>query len=93
VKRKLIEAAPSPEVARMLLAAPKKGAEFSALKWGLVSVAVGIGLVIIQLAELIDSEAMATGVLFLAGGIGLLIYYAIATRLLRKESAGEDIVM
>jgi hypothetical protein len=89
-KLKLIDAAPPTEMMRMLLSTPRPGPELGSLKWGIVGVAVGTALLIVHLTEMTDSDAMTAGVLVLAGGIGLLVYYGIATRILRNAPRSDD---
>ena len=49
----------------------------SNLKWGIVSVALGIALAIIQVTELTSEEPLTFGLGFLAAGFGLLAYYGL----------------
>ncbi|MFT4799108.1 MAG: TctA family transporter [Candidatus Azotimanducaceae bacterium] len=49
----------------------------SNLKWGIVSVALGTALAIIQMTELTSEEPLTFGLGFLAAGFGLLAYYGL----------------
>ncbi|MCH8278107.1 MAG: hypothetical protein IIC12_04155, partial [Proteobacteria bacterium] len=49
----------------------------NSLKWGIVSVSIGISLVLIELLKLSADEPMAYGLVFIFGGGGLLVFYAI----------------
>lgn len=55
----------------------------NSLKWGIVSVSIGISLVLIELLKLAADEPMAYGLVFIFGGGGLLVFYAI--KMLRGE--------
>lgn len=49
----------------------------NSLKWGIVGVSIGISLVLIELLKLSADEPMAYGLVFIFGGGGLLVFYAI----------------
>lgn len=89
-KTKLIEARPSEEMVRALFGMREDRGIFSALKWGLVVVGVGLGLVVVQVFPADFSDPIAYGFLFLFGGSGLLAYYLIASRRARKDAGGES---
>lgn len=55
------------------------------LKWGIVSVAIGLSLVLIELIDLSGDQAMTYGIVFIFGGAGLLCFYAI--KMLKGEEA------
>lgn len=87
-KAKLIEARPSDEVVRALFEKPRDPALHSSLKWGIVIVSVGLGLVVVQtLGDDWFNRPTAYGVMLVFGGAGLLLYYWIASR---KTSSGRD---
>lgn len=79
VRRELTAANASPELVEKLLAAPAENAE-SSLKWGMVSVAVGLSLFGIQLLDLDEGDPLSFGLVFIFGGIGLLLFYMIKSR-------------
>lgn len=59
----------------------KKDSRQSALKWGLIILFAGIGLIIIDAMNLDGDEAMPYGIEAVSISIGFLIYYA----LIKKE--------
>ncbi len=68
----------------------------SAMKWGMVLVAVGLAIIIGKLMVLIpglaisrhDDETFIFALMFIMGGLALIIYYAMATRAMKK--AGDN---
>jgi hypothetical protein len=85
-KRKLVEARVSDDVVRTLF---RKGSDpeiFAALKWGIVLVALGVGLMVTQYLPSRFEEPLAWGVVLVFGGAGLLAYYAVARALLRRDA-------
>jgi Na+/H+ antiporter NhaD/arsenite permease-like protein len=86
-KRKLIEARVSDDVIRTLFRKESDPEIFAALKWGIVLVALGLGLVVSQYLPSGFEEPLAWGVVLVFGGAGLLAYYAIARALVRRDAA------
>jgi hypothetical protein len=80
IRRKVLDQRVSDELADAILnknvAAPSA---LSALKWGLVVVAIGGALVLVQLLSIDADEPLTFGLLFLAAGAGLVAYYMIAS--------------
>ncbi|HEX6091527.1 MAG TPA: DUF6249 domain-containing protein, partial [Gemmatimonadales bacterium] len=79
IRRRLIAAGNSGDIARML-AASAEDRVGGALKWGIVAVAAGAALVIIQLLPYERDEPIVLGIILLFIGIGLLVYYSMARR-------------
>lgn len=79
IRRRLIAAGNSGDIARML-AASAEDRVGGALKWGIVAVAAGAALVLIQLLPYERDEPIVLGILLLFVGIGLLVYYAMARK-------------
>ena len=81
IRRKVLDQRVSDELAEAILknnaAAPSA---LSALKWGLVVLAVGGALVLVQLLSIDADEPLTFGLLFLAAGAGLVSYYLIASQ-------------
>ena len=86
-RRKLIEARVSDDVIRTLFRKENDPEMFAALKWGIVLVALGLGLIASEQLHLSFQEPMAWGVVLVFGGGGLLAYYAIARALVRRDAA------
>ena len=87
-KRRLLQARVSEDVVRALF---RKGYDpelFSALKWGLVMAALGVGLVIVQLLPVRASEPLALGVMLISAGGGMLAYYLFVTAVLKADPRG-----
>lgn len=87
-KRRLLQARVSEEVVRALF---RKGYDpelFSALKWGLVMAALGVGLVIVQLLPVRASDPLALGVMLICAGCGMLAYYLVARMVLDADPRG-----
>ena len=47
------------------------------LKWGILSVLIGVAFAVIHVLNLDADEAMTYAVMFIFGGGGLLIFYAL----------------
>ncbi len=87
-KRRLLQARVSEDVVRALF---RKGYDpelFSALKWGLTLAALGVGLVVVQLLPVRASEPLALGVMLMCAGGGMLVYYLVATAVIRADPRG-----
>ncbi len=90
IRRRLIDAGVAPELARAIAGAPKEDPGlYSALKWGIVTGAVGLGLILIQFLPYRSGEPIVLGVLLVFAAGGLLAYYASVRRLVhRREGDG-----
>ena len=86
-KRKLIEARVSEDIIRALFRKESDPEMFAALKWGIVLVSLGLGLIVSQQLHASFQEPLAWGVVLVFGGVGLLVYYAVARALLRRDAA------
>lgn len=81
-RRRLIAAGATPELTAAVLAPlPADPELFSALKWGLVTAAVGVALIVVQFLPYRPDEPIVLGLVLLGGAGGLLAYYASAKRL------------
>ncbi len=59
----------------------------SSLKWGMVSVAVGVAVIIGMYAP-DDDGKLTVGAMFTLAGLALIIYYFIASRLFKDKNGG-----
>ena len=85
VRRELINVhADSAMIENLFLKTRSENPE-NALKWGIVGVAIGIALVLIELFNLSGEQPMTYGVIFVFGGAGLLCFYMI--KRLRDEDS------
>jgi hypothetical protein len=89
-RRRLLETNAPAELAAAVVSRPQTDVPFGdALKWGLVTGAVGLGLIIVQFLPYDADDPISTGLVLLSGAIGLLSYYATA----RRMSRGTDRVI
>lgn len=58
----------------------------STLKWALVLIGIGLAIAIGQIVPSHMAEEVTLAGLFLLAGIGLLIYYVVASRIIRKHN-------
>ena len=87
LRRRLIEAGGSAEVARALAAGQDDYGLFSALKWGIVAVGVGLAFVIVQFLPYDNDDPIVFGVVMLFLGASLLMYYVAARRIAASRPA------
>ena len=84
VKRELINMRADKEtIDYLMLQSPSDSGE-SGLKWGIVAVALGAGLSLVQVLELGGEEPLTYALMFIFGGGGLLAHYAL------KGMSGKD---
>ena len=57
----------------------------SSLKWGFVLIGVGAAFIIGQIVPARISEEITIGSIFLLAGIGLVVYYAVARQIVKKQ--------
>ncbi|HEY2969426.1 MAG TPA: hypothetical protein VGK75_13815 [Casimicrobiaceae bacterium] len=88
-RRRLIHAGATPELARAIVAAPKDDPGlYGALKWGILTGAVGLALILIQFLPYRSDEPIVLGVILVFAAAGLLAYYVSARRLVRAADRG-----
>ena len=88
-RRNLIAAGATPELARAIVAGPKDDpGVFGALKWGILTGAVGLALILIQFLPYRSDEPIVLGVILVFAAAGLLAYYVGARRLVRAAERG-----
>jgi hypothetical protein len=85
-RRRLVDTGATPERAAAVLA-PMHGdpALYDSLRWGIVAAAVGVALIVIQFLPYRMDEPIVYGLLFLFGAAGLLLYWAMARRLMARS--------
>jgi hypothetical protein len=84
LRRLLISKEAVNENIKHLFIANEQAGRLSSLKWGMLLVAVGVGLIAGQLLPYdAYSDQVAVSFLFLSGGIALLVYYFIAGKIER----------
>lgn len=86
-RRRLIDAGVSPELAKAIAATPPDDPGlYGALKWGLVSGAIGLALIIIQFLPYRSGDPIMLGLILVFSAAGLLGYYATARRLMNRSA-------
>jgi hypothetical protein len=86
-RRKAIAAQMPPQHLPALFARQHDGERRSALKWGIVLVSMGIGLMIVELIPFDEEGPFALGILAVAAGAGFLMYTTIAARMTEERPA------
>jgi hypothetical protein len=82
LRRRLVETGASPELAKTIVGTPRYDAElYGALKWGILTGAIGLALIVIQFLPYRPEDPITLGVILLFAAGGLLGYYVIARRL------------
>jgi hypothetical protein len=84
-RQKLIEKGMVDEKVKYLYQENGERRVLGTLKWALVLIGIGLAVVIGQLVPDRMMEEMTAAGMFLFAGIGLLIYYAVASRVLGKD--------
>jgi hypothetical protein len=84
-RRKLIDKGMVDENVKYLYLDKQKSPILSALKWGMVAIGVGIAIFIGQMVQPDMREEVTIGCMFIFGGLALVIYYAIANKMLEKH--------
>ena len=80
-RRRLIEAGATADVVRAVTPAIRDDlGVYSALKWGIVILAGGLALVVIQFMPYRDNDPIVPGILMVFVGGALLIYWAFVRR-------------
>jgi hypothetical protein len=88
VRRRLIDTGATPELARAIVGSPQSNLElYGALKWGLVTGAIGLALIVIQFLPYRPEDPIMLGVILLFAAAGLLGYYVVARRLASRPEA------
>jgi uncharacterized protein DUF6249 len=83
-RRRLIEAGATPELAQAIAVAAKDDPGlYGALKWGILTGAVGLALILIQFLPYRSDDPIVLGVILVFAAAGLLAYYVSARRLVR----------
>jgi hypothetical protein len=89
-RRKLIEARLDDQEIRALLSRPEAADRFSSLKWGLLLVGVGMGLVTAQFLPYDGEDPITFGLMFVYGGAALLVYHVIAGIIARRDRERDE---
>ena len=87
-RRRLIAAGAAPDLARVIVAAPRDPGLYSSLRWGLLTGAIGLALILVQFLPYRSNEPIVLGVILVFAAGGQLGYYVAARRLVRVEGGG-----
>jgi hypothetical protein len=88
IRRRLIETGATPELAKAIAGTPQNDPDlYGTLKWGLVTGAIGLALIVIQFLPYRNEDPIMLGVVLLFAAGGLLGYYVIARRLAGRAEA------
>ncbi|KPK99363.1 MAG: hypothetical protein AMJ91_08110 [candidate division Zixibacteria bacterium SM23_73_3] len=83
-RRKLIDKGMVDENVKYLYADVPETRILSALKWGMVAIAIGLAVFVGQMVPSVLREEVTIGCMFIFGGLALVIYYAISKKMLDK---------
>lgn len=95
IRRKVLDQRVSDELAEAILKKDaSKPSALGALKWGLIVLGLGGALVLIEMFSIDVDEPLAYGLMFLAAGGGLVVYYLMASQDEREgqQAQSEDYV-
>jgi len=93
-RRKLIDKGMVDENVKYLYADVPETRILSALKWGMVAIAIGLAIFVGQMVPSALREEVTIGCMFIFGGLALVIYYAVSKKMLDKakeENSGKPI--
>lgn len=80
LKRKVLAAHISADLTREFVAWTRDAGRDDALKWGLVWIGIGSGLVLIDWLPFDATDPIAYGLIFIFGGVALLVYRTMTAR-------------
>jgi hypothetical protein len=80
-RRQLIRGGVTPETAAAIIAASPTAEAHASLRWGLLTGAVGLALIVVQFLPYKPDEPISLGIVLLFGAAGLLAYHFASRRL------------
>lgn len=80
MRKRIVESGASPELVERLYERRESPSRYSALKWGMVAVALGVGVSVEAVLPYDFEDPVAYGVLLLFGGLALIAYYVYVDR-------------
>jgi hypothetical protein len=91
-RRKVLQSGASPELAAALVPAPRQDPGlYGPLKWGLLSAALGLALVVVQFLPFGGDDPIVYGVILLFVAAGLLTYYGIVRRVAPRQGGSAEL--
>lgn len=85
LRRKMVEKGYVTEESKHLLAKEQEVNKYNSLKWGIITLFAGIGLVVIEFLPRRDESVLPFGIFAISVSIGFLIYFFISKTLSDKE--------
>ena len=85
LRRKMVEKGYVTEESKHLLAKENELNKYSSLKWGILVLSAGIGLVIIEYLPRMHDSVLPFGVFAICVSIGFLIFFVVAKKLTDKQ--------
>lgn len=85
IRRKLIERDLVNEKTKYLYTSTFEGQVPSSLKWGIVLIGVGLAILIGQMLPSDISDEVTISGMFIFAGLGLILYYFLASRIMKKS--------
>jgi hypothetical protein len=89
-RKKLIDKGMVDENVKYLFLDKPRSQILPALKWGMVAIGIGIAIFIGQMVQPDTREEVTIGCMFIFGGLALVIYYAIANKMMEKHKQGNS---
>lgn len=86
LRRRIIEKGEIDANVKDLFTHSKQQVKFRSLKWGIILVAVGLGLII---GSIFSSEEIAFAFMLIFAGFALILYYHFGDKINKKEESAE----
>lgn len=91
IRRKLVEQGMVNENIQYLFANPFERQLPSSLKWGMVLIGIGLAILIGELVPARYSDEITFSMMFIMAGLALVIFYFIASRVVKQKNAAEQL--
>ncbi len=85
VRRKAVDKGLSDADVKALFQRQQENNLPSSLKWGMVSVALGLAILVGQMVPNFRQEEATISAMLILGGLSLILFYFIATKLTKKD--------
>jgi hypothetical protein len=86
IRHKLIDREMVNENIRHLYQVNIESRNLSSLKWGMVLIGIGLPLFILRLLPYYITDETIIGAMFIIGGLGLILYYVIVTKMMKQST-------
>jgi hypothetical protein len=87
IRKQLIEKGLVNEKVKYLYASSFDRGVPATLKWGMVSIAIGLAILVVQLSPHDIHDEMTISAMLICGGGALIFYYFVAKRIVRKQQS------